>query len=1060
MNFLKTLSIISFILLGYVLNAQVAISTDGSDPHESAMLQVKSSDKGLLAPRMTTLQREAISNPAVGLLVFDTDTRTFWYRKLLSWKEIKQEDVSFITDADDDTRVMVEFTPDEDLIRFAVGGTEVMRHNGRNLAMLNIGNSIFLGEGAGDNDDLTNNWNVFLGNYAGSFNTTGSSNTAIGGYALSENTVGGGNIAIGGNSFRLSDSGNYNVAVGYETDRNNTGGSKNTIIGYQAGYGVGPAKKSGNIMIGYRAGYTETGDNKLYIQNTGSSDPLIYGEFDNELLRINGTLDINNNYQLPPDDGQAGEILKTDGSGVLSWAEDGGGGGGSAITDADDDTKVEVEATPDDDQVRFTVGGTETMRHDGRSLLFPNNGNSIFMGLNAGANDDLSNNWNTFIGDYSGENNTTGSSNIALSGYALYSNTTGQRNIAIGESALRISDTGSFNIVIGSWADGNNSGGIENVIIGYQAGMGSSPHVKSGNVFIGNQAGFYETGDNKLYIENSYTPYPLIYGEFDNDIVQINGTLNIKGNYSFPLTGGIAGQTLTSGGSGSLVWSWSSGSLIADGDDDTKVETEKYADEDMIRFTTDGTDRMRVNGHTLEFLNCGNGVYIGERAGISDSGYNWNVFVGYESGYSNTTGTANLGFGGTSLRNNSVGSFNTAMGNSALMNHKTGDQNTAIGASVLKSDTSGFKNTAIGYQSMYWNKNGGYNVATGVHSLHSNTNGEYNTAIGFWALKYNTTGDENTALGLEALYRNTVGNSNTAVGALVLYENTEGEYNTAVGYRALEENTTGDVNIAIGRRALASNTTGSNNIAIGENALKDNITGIYNTAIGYHAALNTNTFGNTAVGYSALEHIVSGYNNTALGRGAGPFNFDSLYNTTAIGYAANVEYNNQIIIGNSLVTRIGGYASWETWSDGRFKHNVKEDVAGLDFILKLRPVTYNYQVEKYAEFTGREIEDYEKKSCEDKSKIVYSGFIAQEVEKTAEDIGYDFSGIDIPESNVGHYSLRYAEFVVPLVKAVQEQQEQIENMKDQLTTEQQKFERLENLVISLQEEIEELRRNQ
>jgi trimeric autotransporter adhesin len=51
-----------------------------------------------------------------------------------------------------------------------------------------------------------------------------------------------------------------------------------------------------------------------------------------------------------------------------------------------------------------------------------------------------------------------------------------------------------------------------------------------------------------------------------------------------------------------------------------------------------------------------------------------------------------------------------------------------------------------------------------------------------------------------------------------------------------------------------------------------------------------------------------------------------------------------------------------------------------------------------------------------------SGFIAQEVEQAALKAGYNFSGLIKPRSSNEHYSLSYDAFVVPLVKAVQEQQ--------------------------------------
>ncbi|MCB9355598.1 MAG: tail fiber domain-containing protein [Lewinellaceae bacterium] len=84
-NHMRTLLFLCFLSLSAPLAAQVAINQDNSTPDPSAMLDVKSSDKGLLIPRMTTAQRDAIVSPATGLLVFDTDTESFWYRDSDSW---------------------------------------------------------------------------------------------------------------------------------------------------------------------------------------------------------------------------------------------------------------------------------------------------------------------------------------------------------------------------------------------------------------------------------------------------------------------------------------------------------------------------------------------------------------------------------------------------------------------------------------------------------------------------------------------------------------------------------------------------------------------------------------------------------------------------------------------------------------------------------------------------------------------------------------------------------------------------------------------------------------
>jgi hypothetical protein len=89
--------------------------------------------------------------------------------------------------------------------------------------------------------------------------------------------------------------------------------------------------------------------------------------------------------------------------------------------------------------------------------------------------------------------------------------------------------------------------------------------------------------------------------------------------------------------------------------------------------------------------------------------------------------------------------------------------------------------------------------------------------------------------------------------------------------------------------------------------------------------------------------------------------------------------------------------------------------------MKLKPVTYHLDIHKQNEMVYNRGSDTlswpTKYKIED---ITQTGFIAQEVKQAAEDVNYDFSGVVAPKSEEGLYSIRYAEFVVPLVKAVQE----------------------------------------
>ena len=461
-----------------------------------------------------------------------------------------------------------------------------------------------------------------------------------------------------------------------------------------------------------------------------------------------------------------------------------------------------------------------------------------------------------------------------------------------------------------------------------------------------------------------------------------------------------------------------------------------------------------------------------------------NSVFGYQALFKNTAGYSNVAIGREALRNNITGHNLVAIGDSALYNQAADNfrifANTAVGSKALFTNSYGFENTAIGHKALFSNDGSG-NTAIGASALQNNTSGGSNTAIGKYSLSSNTSGLGNTATGSYSLYNNTIGynnvaygssalihnvggSNNTANGVSVLYENISGSNNTGIGYWSLVYNTTGYSNTAIGAKALFNNKTGHNQVAIGDSSLFNyagtsgyntaigsktlyNNTGTYNTANGYQALYNNTTgFYNTGNGFSALWANTTGIFNTAFGSTALANNTGS-YNTavgsssdvnpgyknsTALGFGAVATGSNQVMLGNSSVSSVRTYGSIIWSSDGRFKKNIKENVPGLAFIQQLRPVTYNYDIHRLNahsgntnnRLTGDEKTGATDKMLEDginkKEQIIYTGFIAQEVEKTANKMGYDFSGIYKPADDKDSYGLDYAEFVVPLVKAVQE----------------------------------------
>jgi trimeric autotransporter adhesin len=386
----------------------------------------------------------------------------------------------------------------------------------------------------------------------------------------------------------------------------------------------------------------------------------------------------------------------------------------------------------------------------------------------------------------------------------------------------------------------------------------------------------------------------------------------------------------------------------------------------------------------------------------------FNTFWGYGSGYSNFFGQYNTGVGYEALHLVNHGYSNTAVGRFALRNTNQGHSNTAIGMDAMLENTNGARNTAVGMLSLLSNTTGLENVAVGYDALRSNTEGGGNVAVGAAALHNNTSGTSNTVVGASALYANTQGTDNTVVGSNA-YTTGRGSYNTIMGSHTMRFGNTGSYNVCIGEGSMYYNQAGSYNVAVGSGAYGNASDGTYNTVIGTQATVE----------YGATT------------------------NATAIGYGAHSDASNKVRIGNSAVTVIEGQVPFTTPSDGRFKFNIEEDVKGIDFIMQLRPVTYQFDVKR---FDGKTAENASMQSAYNEAeKIRRTGFIAQEVEKAAIATGYNFSGVIKPKKDGDHYSLSYDAFVVPLVKAVQELNSKVQTLEKENETLREQIKMIEEL---------------
>jgi hypothetical protein len=322
--------------------------------------------------------------------------------------------------------------------------------------------NVFIGDSTGYNN-LGGYYNTFNGSWAGYLNTEGSTNSFYGLVSGMSNTTGSLNSYYGSFSGYNNQTGSYNSFFGYAAGANNHG-NKNVFLGYGAGQGN---SGDSSIFIGYTAGKNETRSQRLYIANSETSAPLIYGEFNTKILRFYATrLEMRN----------------------------------------------PLENTILGDSSGWNTTGVRNVFVGARSGYSNTDGNdNAFIGDSAGyAN---TSGWeNLFIGNWAGYLNTTGYCNMFAGIGAGISNTEGDFNVMLGRTAGWGNTTGNGNVYVGRSSGAYNSEGSCNTFVGDRSGL----HYASGDssVFIGFMAGAEEDGSNKLVISNSATTEPLIYGDF------------------------------------------------------------------------------------------------------------------------------------------------------------------------------------------------------------------------------------------------------------------------------------------------------------------------------------------------------------------------------------------------------------------------------------------------------------------------------------------------------------------------------------------------------------------
>lgn len=245
-------------LMATASQAQVGIGT--TTPETTSMLDVTSTTKGFLMPRMTTAQRTAITSPVKGLQVFDITTNTVWFHNGTAWINNPAPDLRAVGTS--------HITQDA-----GKGGTGTdAGTSGQNIGIgfqtLNAITSGFWNVAAGYTaltSITSGNSNIAYGYEALKVNTSGSNNIAIGTQTLTSNTTASSSIAIGGGALNLS-TGTQNTAVGHQALNVINSGTQNTAIGHRSA--VNLTSGTGNIAVGNATSLASaTGSNQLNIGN-------------------------------------------------------------------------------------------------------------------------------------------------------------------------------------------------------------------------------------------------------------------------------------------------------------------------------------------------------------------------------------------------------------------------------------------------------------------------------------------------------------------------------------------------------------------------------------------------------------------------------------------------------------------------------------------------------------------------------------------------------------------------------------------------------------------------
>ena len=405
---MKQVRFLLFVLLLATVSVHAQVGIGTLTPANSSQLDITSTARGLLIPRMTEVQRTAIASPAEGLLVYQTDLSSgFYVFKGGIWKILLSDESGWSTTGNAGTVDGTHFIGTTDNVPFNI------RVNNQKAGRIDptLYNS-FYGLLAG-NSNFSGNQNSATGYNALFSNVSGNNNTASGYNALQNNQGASSNTAFGANSLQGNTYAQQNVAIGNDalytqslTNGNTPWNTNNVAVGFQSLYSNQPSTFANGMNN------TAVGTQALYSNDIGSQNTAV----GYQSLFSNSSFVGSSNTAIGFQALYSNTTNLNTAVGYLALRENTTGLLNTAVGS-------------------YALWGNISGQHNvavGVFALLQNKGQ-----------------YNTAVGTDAMNKNTTGNDNTAFGHKALYLNTTGNGNVAVGDSAGHNNTTSSYNVFLG-----------------------------------------------------------------------------------------------------------------------------------------------------------------------------------------------------------------------------------------------------------------------------------------------------------------------------------------------------------------------------------------------------------------------------------------------------------------------------------------------------------------------------------------------------------------------------------------------------------------------------------